>query len=142
MNIGSSSSSIHDNVLQSARTQMQDAHANVNARNDAIKAMKEDIQAGDMDGAAQEQQAALAAEQNVLASRSSLKDFHTSVGQMRGEMSQLAQDHQTFIDSMQAGNIDAAKTAFAAFHQDQQTIRTDLQNLGINPPSPSVSVTA
>lgn len=139
-----SSSSIRDNVLQLAQTQLQNAHSDVKSRNDHIQAMKEDFKAGDLDGAKQEQQAALASEQNVLADRSALLDFHKNVASLRGEFSQRTQDFQTFRSDMQVGDIEGAKAAFQAMHQDQQGIRSDLQRLGINgQPTPSpINVTA
>jgi hypothetical protein len=106
--------------------------------------MKANFKAGDLDGAQQEQQAAKADEQNVLADRSALLDFHKNVGSLRGDISLRGQDFQTFKTDMQSGDIEAAKAAFQAFHQDQQAIRNDLQGLGLNgQPSPSpINVTA
>jgi len=137
-------SSIRDSVLQLARTQLQGAHADIQSRNDHIKAMKEDLQAGDLEAAQQEQQAAKTAEQSVLADRSALLDFHKSVGSLRGDISLRGQDFQTFKTDILSGDLEGAKAAFKAFHQDQQAIRSDLQALGLNgrqPPSP-VNVTA
>ena len=139
-----SGSSIRDSVLQLARTQLQGAHADVQSRNDHIKAMKEDLKAGDLEGAQQERQAAKTAEQNVLADRNALLDFHKSVGNLRADISLRGHDFQTFKTDIQSGDIEGAKAAFKAFRQDQKAIRNDLQGLGLNgqqPPSP-VNVTA
>jgi len=138
-----SSSSIRDSVLQLARTQVQDAHADVQSRNDHMQAMKADFKAGDLDAAQQEQQAAKAEEQNILADRSALLDFHKYVGNLRGDISLKGQDFQTFKTDMQNGDIVGAKAAFQAFHQDQQAIRNDLEGLGLNGQQTSpVDVTA
>jgi hypothetical protein len=139
-----SSSSIRDSVLQMAKSQVQNAHADVQIRNDLIKAAKQDYKAGDVDTAKQEQQAALAAEQNVLADRSALVDFHKKVGDLRGDISQRRQDFQTFKTDMQAGDIAGAKAAFQAFHQDQKTVLSDLQALGLSgkPTAIPLNVTA
>ena len=127
-----SSSSIRDSVLQVAKSQVQNAHADVQSRNDLIQAAKQDYQNGNVDAAKQEQQAALAAEQNVLADRSALLDFHKNVGSLRGDISQRGQDFQTFKTDIQSGDIAGAKAAFQAFHQDQKTVISDLQGLGLN----------
>ncbi|HZQ68133.1 MAG TPA: hypothetical protein VFA68_06410 [Terriglobales bacterium] len=138
----SSGSTVRESVLQLARTKLQGAHEDVKSRNGHIQAMKDDIKAGNLEAAQQEREAALAAEQKVLADRSALLDFHKSVGGIRADIAQRGQDFLTFRTDMQAGDIEGAKAAFRAFHQDQREIVKDLQALGLNPSPSPFSVTA
>lgn len=140
-----SSSSIRDSVLQLASSQLQNAHADVKSRNDHIHAAKEDYQVGDVKGAEQEQQAALSDQQNVLADRSALLDFRKNVQTLPADLSQRAQDIQTFKAAIQSGDLEGAKAAFKAFHQDQKAVISDGKALGLDSPKPTatpVNVTA
>ncbi len=139
-----SNSAIRDSVLQQAQTQLQGAHADVKTRNDHVHAAKQDLATGDVEGAQQEQQAAQAAQQNVLADRSALNDFRQNVGNLRGDISQRREDFQTFKSDLQSGDLAGAKAAFQAAHQDEKSVVSDVQGLGLSgqPPATPINVTA